>query len=493
MQWEGVQFWLNGNPRVQVGANDQTLLDYLRHEGLTGTKEGCASGDCGACTVLIQDEVGGSHYPANACILPIQQLQHQGVLTVEGLANAEALNPVQAALIEQHGSQCGFCTPGFVMAMAGWLSAQPEATLSDHALMAVNANSIGKSAREAISGNLCRCTGYRPILAAAYQALAHPVENRRLPDSFGAGSDVTSSPQPEVVSATAIGAFYRPENLRSLEAILRLEPGAILVAGGTDLMLEVTQKQSQFSCLVSTARIDELKQLEFFEDQAVIGAGVTLSTLKQIAESAWPQLATFLSRLGSPQIRNRGTVGGNLGTASPIGDLLPIFLAMDAEVTVGDAEGNRRCIELSEFLTGYRQTQLGPGEYILSVRVQGLEDFHRYYKVTKRQEDDIATVGVSLRLKLDGDTIIRARIAVGGVAEKACRLRAIEAQLEGVRLTPQLIETIRAAVGSQIRPLSDVRASAAYRHVLTANLLARGLTAATGLETRSVFEVEPDA
>lgn len=490
------QFWVNGARRSQSGSCDQTLLEYLREVGLTGTKEGCASGDCGACTVLIQADSEGAYKAANACILPVRQLENQGVLTVEGLSELGKLHPVQQAMIDHHGSQCGFCTPGFVMAMAGWLSTDAPLLDDDPAQAGVGGTQVvevGQESREAISGNLCRCTGYRSILSAMTECMTRPKIELRLPSTVpkneGHGSKVAKSAAGPQMNQR----FFQPSTMSELETILDQFPEATLIAGGTDLMLEVTQKQVQFPRLISLIDVAELQRLELKGDTAVIGAGVTLSHLKQVADDAWPQLGQFLSRLGSPQIRNRGTLGGNLGTASPIGDLLPILLAMDAKVRIGQSSGVERVVTLEDYLVDYRQTLLRRGEFIIEVELEGLNDFHRYYKITKRQEDDISAVGVSLRLKLAGYKVIEPRIAVGGVAAKAIRLRHLEAMLEGALLTRQLIAEVQESAKISVEPISDVRASAAYRRDMTANLITRGLEAALGLEQPNVYQVQMHA
>ena len=361
-----IQFWLNSALQTHSGRADETLLNYLRQSGRVGSKEGCASGDCGACTVLVQAEDEHAYKPVNACILPVQQLSGQAVLTVEGLPNNDELHPAQVAMIATHGAQCGFCTPGFVMALAGWMDEQAfSARLDGDEQPKRNSKQAEtmrlKACREAISGNLCRCTGYRPIL----QAASH------LANTSGAALfethqrlDKALFDSPPDQSGPYNTGFREPQTLGDLKGLLRQQPGANLIAGGTDLMLEVTQRQGRFDQLISLARVLELQSLEINADSAIIGSAVTYQDLQAAAELPWPALHHFLSRLGSPQIRNRGTIGGNLGTASPIGDLLPILLAMDATIVMSHFEEDDRKVPISEFLQGYRKTQLQPGNFI---------------------------------------------------------------------------------------------------------------------------------
>ena len=487
-----IQFWLNGALQAHSGRADETLLGYLRHSGRVGTKEGCASGDCGACTVLVQTDDEHAYKPMNACILPVQQLHGQAVITVEGLPSNDVPHPAQAALIETHGAQCGFCTPGFVMALAGWMdeqafSAGPDGGGQPEADSPQAETRRLKACREAISGNLCRCTGYRPILQAATHLASRPT--RALFETHQRLDKALFDSQPDHSAPYKTG-FRAPQTLSDLKDLLRQQPSANLIAGGTDLMLEVTQKQGRFDQLISLARVPALQSLQISSDSAIIGSAVTYQDLQAAAELHWPALHHFLSRLGSPQIRNRGTVGGNLGTASPIGDLLPILLAMDATIVMSHFEAADQNVAISEFLQGYRKTQLQPGNFIKEVQVTGLQDFLRYYKISKRQEDDIAAVSVAVRLKLDADQITLARIAFGGVAEQALRLPALEQALQGQAITEALMTSLHQQVLIALNPISDVRASRDYRREMAANLLVRALKEALGLPMPQIYGLD---
>ena len=516
---------VNGVATSLAGEPEQTLLDSLRLDlGLTGTKEGCRSGDCGACTVLVRESDQTSFYPVNSCILPLGQLEGQEVLTVEGLMRDGELHPVQAALIDHHGSQCGFCTPGFVMAISGWLDRQNHSQSGDQLTT--------HHLQEAIAGNLCRCTGYRPILEAARVAAQMPLpvlgEGRAAsecheprPQASGqpglAGAQVLKRPLttatgnarkwPEEQDKEALApfrialepsngitrSFYEPVDLTSLHLVLSALPNATLIAGGTDLMLGVTQSGGTLGDVVSLSKVQALKALELGENTGVIGAGTSYSDLMDSAQIMWPELHRFLSRLGSPQIRNRGTVGGNLGTASPIGDMLPILLAMDAEVLISSAKGVVRPLSVGDFIQGYRQTALSPGDYIREIRVEGLQDFHRYYKVSKRQEDDIASVSVAVRVQVEGQRIREVRLAVGGVADRALRLLDLESQFIGKTLAEAKALDLSGPMGEAISPIGDVRASAAYRTAVTAGLVQRAMMEAAGDPMVTIYEAASNA
>ncbi|MGB1740394.1 MAG: xanthine dehydrogenase small subunit [Pseudomonadales bacterium] len=534
-----MQVVVNGAVRTLVGEPEYTLLDALRLDlGLTGTKEGCRSGDCGACTVLIRESGQLPFYPVNSCILPVGQLEGQEVLTVEGLAQDGELHPIQGAMVDHHGSQCGFCTPGFVMALAGWLEHQKIKDVEDQPAT--------QAIQEAIAGNLCRCTGYRPILEAARAALLKPLPvlgvgatagqdalsdptNRSLAElglernqrgqmnpgeqapqaaDLEQSSEIATASQTlgdsaqDRVAAFRVGldpngggarAFYAPEDLASLHLILSALPDAVLIAGGTDLMLAMTQSGGALGDVVSLSKVQAIQSIELNEDSGVIGAGATYSDLMDSARIAWPELHRFLSRLGSPQIRNRGTVGGNLGTASPIGDMLPILLAMDAMVVISSAKGVTRQLSIGDFIRGYRKTALNQSDYIREVRIQGLQDFHRYYKVSKRQEDDISSVSVAVRVQTQGQCIRDVSVAVGGVADRALRLADIESAFIGKSLTEASTLDISALVGEVISPISDVRASAAYRTAVTARLIQRAMIEASGDSMATIYEAASDA
>ncbi len=461
---------------------DATLLEYLRVDaGLTGTKEGCASGDCGACTCLVRSDANTPYQAVNACITPLGDVVDHEILTVDGLGE-EGLHPVQSAMVSEHGSQCGFCTPGFVMALAARLDPNhPQGELTEV--------SDREAWNQAIAGNLCRCTGYRPILDAAKLAAKSDTDARTLPQ--GLVIDTGDGSSEKGLTPESLGGFFRPRSLAAFRAARAAYPEAHLCAGGTDLMLEVTQKGQTLNPLISLTGIEEMRSIAIDGDASSvhIGASVTFSEMELAFEKVWPKFASFLTRIGSPQIRNRGTLGGNLGTASPIGDGLPVLLAMDAVITTLLPNGDTRSIAMSEFIKGYRQTALQSGEVITSIQLAGIDDPHDYRKVTKRYEDDISAVCGAFRWRVESGRVVLARVAYGGVAERPLRLMETELLLTSRALTPNLIKEAVELARSEVSPLSDVRASARYRQHLVGVLLQDSLEAQ--LATMSGGEISP--
>ncbi|MCY4213354.1 MAG: FAD binding domain-containing protein, partial [Gammaproteobacteria bacterium] len=381
-----------------------TLLRYLRTEaGLPGTKEGCASGDCGACTVLVA-EPGAVPRTVNACITPLGSVAGCGVLTVEGLAERGCLHPTQQAMVDHHGSQCGFCTPGFVMSLAG---------LHQRQLDLGNAPATRAAVTEAIAGNLCRCTGYRPILDAGLSLHAHPPRPLRvfppsqsapppnpeaLPSNQNSASAVSSDTEP--LFASERSRYFLPRSERALQALLRTWPGARLVAGGTDLMLEASQGFRQFETLIDLSRVAGLSAVREADGMLEIGACASYSALLAHPALASPALRAVLHRFGSQQIRNRAGLGGNLANGSPIADMPPILLCWEASVELVNAAAERRQLPIEDFHLDYRRTALREDEYIRCVRMplRALARPHRFTKLSKRFEDDISSVMMAVAL-----------------------------------------------------------------------------------------------
>jgi xanthine dehydrogenase small subunit len=458
-----LRFVLNGEPtHVSAVSPQLSLLAYLRGAGLTGSKEGCAEGECGACAVafVTRDAHGRARYSAvNSCLVPLGSVDGQTVVTVEGIARSpEQLHPVQQALIERGGSQCGYCTPGFVVSMFCEYY-RPDRTTFD---------------AESIAGNLCRCTGYRPILEAG----------RGLPS---AAADDPQQPQlvslrtPRTAAATRaqqsreLQSFVRPSSLPELFRSWSQQPDATLIAGATDLMVDANQRGTRFGTLLSLEAIDELARFELGERELTIGAGLTLSALEQHLErtpSAPPLLTALLPLFSSRLIRNRATLGGNLQTASPIGDAAPCLLALDAELSLSSEHGVRR-LPLADFFVGYRKTALRSRELIASVHVPLPQaDQQRFYKVGKRMLDDISTVAGAFALALDADgRVARLRIAYGGVAALPLRATAVEQLALHEPWSEQTLAKLIAALAHVGTPQSDHRGSAAYRRDMMARLL----------------------
>ena len=446
-------------------------LDFLRDLGLTGAKEGCAEGECGACAVLVNRPDGAtSRWTAvNACLVPAAALDGQEVLTAEGLGDPAHLHPVQSEMAVRGGSQCGYCTPGFVCSMAA------EYYRPDRGAEPTRSTGAGDPERgpngfdlHAMGGNLCRCTGYRPIRDAAW-ALGAPAADDAL-----AGRQTTAAPAP---ARTRLDGFARPADLAEALDLLREHPDATVVAGATDWGVEVNLRGRRASYVVAIDRLPELRSISTggSTEPIEIGAALTLTEVESarsapvpllvpLLDEVWPQ---FASRL----IRNSATIGGNIATASPIGDLPPALLALEATVVLASPEGERE-VPLADYFTGYRESVLRPGELIRAVRIPrplaGLTGFH---KVAKRRYDDISSVAVGFALDVVDGTVVRARIGLGGVAATPVRALATEAALEGRPWTRETVETAAAVLAGEGTPIDDHRASAAYRSAMLGNAL----------------------
>lgn len=442
------RFVLNGAVHEAAAPPSTTMLDYLReHLRLTGTKEGCAEGDCGACTVVrvVAGEARPRHEAVNACLMQIGQADGTEILTVEGLSGGGGLTPVQDAMASGDGTQCGFCTPGFVCAL--YALAQSDERLDDGVI------------HDALAGNLCRCTGYRPIVDAARTACA--AETPRAP----------SRPTERSLDR-ADSAFLAPGALDELVRLRARYPDSMLLAGGTDLGLSVSKARARPEMVLHTARVAELREIVETEDAVSIGAAATYSEALPYLDRLYPSFARLVRRIGSRQIRNLGTFGGNIGTASPIGDTLPCLIALDATLTLESAEG-RREIPVDEFFVGYRQTALGRNEVIRSIRVPKLSasQAFRTYKVSRRYDQDISSVIGAFRVACEGEAVIDARIAYGGMAATPARAHAAEAALTGESWSEE--SAVRAGSALDFAPIDDHRASASYRMRVASNLLVR--------------------
>ena len=449
-------FTLNGtNSRVKDIAPTTTLLHYLRQKGYVGTKEGCGDGDCGACTVTIigKDSHGQPQYQAvNSCLVPIGAIAGREVITAEGIAN-EQLHPVQAAMVETAGSQCGYCTPGFIMSM---FAAYYNGSLS---------NDI------CIEGNLCRCTGYIPIRKAAQQ-LAATIPD----DQFSTELAQKTCDLAAIAYVNAQQLFYRPTELSEALQLLQQYPEATLVAGATDLGLEMSWHRRTYPVLISLEAIADLKQIIQTDDYVEIGAAVPLSHIEDLLHGVFPSLDEMLHWFAARQIRNRATLGGNIGTASPIGDLPPVLLALDASLKLASVEGDRS-LPLADFFKGYRQTELKQGEIIHSVTIPkaiasgATKRLSQSYKIGKRGTDDISIVAAAFVIDLDAEQkILHARLAYGGVAATPIRAIAIEEMLIGQSWTMETVRSVKPALREVFTPLSDLRGSADYRKMLVGNL-----------------------
>jgi len=456
---------INGRPVViQDAAPTTTLLDYLRTHGYTGTKCGCAEGDCGACTVALVDRnaAGRPTYRAfNSCIALLPMFAGREIVTVEGLADGEKLHPVQAHMVEQYGSQCGYCTPGFVVSLF-------EAYYRDDCRDAWQLS-------DQLSGNLCRCTGYRPIRDAALGALAQREGPAAGEDPFRARLGAPVWPLQAVSYAARGEQFFRPASLPDLFSLLAKHPKARLVAGATEIGVDINKKFASFPLLISTEGVPELTRITRTDAAWRIGGAATLTAIEEAVAAEYPSLAKMLRVFASRGIRNRATMGGNIATASPIGDSAPVLLTLDASLVLASSKG-LRTLPIAEFFLGYRKTALRRGEIVLEIVVPrdnlapGLTRKVEFLKVSKRRELDISIVAGAFRADVDAAGVVRAaRIAYGGVALMPRRARSAEAAVEGRRLEDAR-EAVSEALRTEFQPIDDARGSAAYRRGLIVSL-----------------------
>jgi xanthine dehydrogenase small subunit len=467
-----IQFWLNDR-RIETGAvpGTTTLLRYLRdHLHLTGTKEGCAEGDCGACTVTLIEERPGetpTFRAVNSCLLFLPMLQGKRVYTVEGLRDrtasadpAAGYHPAQLAMVETRGSQCGYCTPGIVMSLF-------EATYRED---------MGEDWQvdDQLCGNLCRCTGYRPIREAGKK-----IAGLRPDDRFRAAAAQYQARDAALELRAVDGLagdqiYVQPTTLDDYFAARQAHPDAVLLAGGTDLGLAVTKHHRHFPAVIGLEGLGALRRLERTEAGWTIGAGVNLTRVMETAGADFPALHRMLRWFGSRQIRSRATLGGNLGTASPIGDMAPTLAGLGATVVLAGSGGERR-VPLDAFFTGYRQTALEGDELILAVEIPFTppDAYCSSFKVSKRREMDISSVAAGMFVQTDADGVVTAiRLAYGGVAGvSAARARNAEAALLGKPWSMASVEAALPSIDEDFTPLSDQRGSADYRTLVARNLL----------------------
>ncbi|ATP49281.1 xanthine dehydrogenase small subunit [Pseudomonas putida] len=463
-----IQFLVNQELRNEHALDpNMTVLQYLReHLGKPGTKEGCASGDCGACTVVVgeltQDDQGQDtlrYRSLNSCLTFVSSLHGKQLISVEGLKHQGELHSVQKAMADCHGSQCGFCTPGFVMS-----------------LFALQKNSQGADvhqAQEALAGNLCRCTGYRPILDAAEQSCRQPCR-----DQFDAQQAQTIS-RLKAIAPTQTGELNSgdkrclvPLTVADLADLYSSHPEARLLAGGTDLALEVTQFHKTLPVMIYVGHVAELKRIDKTTSHLEIGAATPLTDCYEALNAEYPDFGDLLHRFASLQIRNQGTLGGNIGNASPIGDSPPLLIALDAQVVLRQGE-RQRTLALEDYFIDYRITARQDSEFIEKIIVpRASEDWaFRAYKVSKRLDDDISAVCAAFNLSIENGVVSGVRIAFGGMAAIPKRARACEAALRGKPWNQASIERACQALAEDFTPLSDFRASKEYRLLTAQNLL----------------------
>lgn len=466
-----VLVYVNGR-RHEVRGRDVflSLSDFLRRaRGLTGTKIVCSEGDCGACSVLIgRPAADGSrlvYRPIDSCIQFMFQLEGTHVVSVEGLGGEESPSAVQAAMVDCHGSQCGFCTPGFVVAMTGLLEDRDE----------LNETSM----RCGLTGNLCRCTGYTSIIEAG--AKVDVERHERMAKKYPADAMISEFSQrrrePVEVAAewnSVRHACASPGDLPGALAFLKEHPNATIVAGATDIGVRINKTTNVPMAILDLNRVAELEHVAVEGSELVAGARASWTALERVCEARAPEFHKIVRVFGAPQIRHVGTIGGNIANASPIADSLPFLFVMDAVLELQSADGTRS-VPITKFYQGYKKFDLRPGELIARVRVPLVSDGEllRLYKVSRRRDLDISTFTAGVRMRLDGETITEIAIAFGGVGPTVIRARKTEEFLRGRTLDEATMQQAGEVAVSEITPISDVRGAADYRYQLTRNVLVR--------------------
>ena len=469
-----IAFLLNGE---SVGLTSpsptETLLDWLREKrGLAGTKEGCNEGDCGACTVMVTDATGAR--ALNACILFPPQLHGKSVRTVEGLTGPNGqLHPVQLALVDHHGSQCGFCTPGFAVSMA-------------------TAHLNGDTAhKDTLAGNLCRCTGYAPILRAARAAEAVPVPDWMTTDISFLLPEIPAGglSAGERGAASPPAPFHIPDSADELAQLYADTPEATLVAGATDVGLWVTKHLRDLGTVIFLNRCADLQHITRTQTEIRIGAGVTMDRVLRAMQDVQPSFAEMIRRYGSTQVRAAATIGGNIANGSPIGDTPPALIAMGATLHLRHRD-THRSLPIEDFFLDYGKQDRAPGEFVVAVSFARHTDPLRVYKLSKRFDQDISAVCGAFALRIEDGTVTAARIAFGGMAGIPKRAIHVEAALIGQPWTDATLEAAAPAWAQDFAPMSDMRASATYRLTAARNMLRRCWAEDQGHAT-NVLEVRP--
>jgi xanthine dehydrogenase small subunit len=466
---ETLQFVLDGRVvRIDRPAPTMTVLDYLREvAGRRGTKEGCAEGDCGACTVVLGElsSRGVTYRAVNSCIRFLPTLDGKELVTVESLQQPSgALHPVQQSMMDHHASQCGFCTPGFVMSL--------------FSLYLQRSQSSREQVLEALTGNLCRCTGYRPIIDAGMRQGDYPEPSRWSREDARSAQRLDTlerlARERAAAGSLCYPGYHAPRSLEELSTALVACPDAMVLAGGTDVGLWVTKQLRELPLLIYVGDVPELSVIEDRPKELWIGAAVTLTDAWPALLRRFPELEEQAARFASPPIRNSATLCGNLANGSPIGDSIPALIALDARIELRRGTSVRR-LALEDFYLGYQNKALGKGEFMSGVAIPAATDGRVLgsFKVSKRIDQDISCVSATFCVRLDGERVRSARLAYGGVAAIACRARHAERALIEHGWSSAGIEAAGAALAADFKPLSDLRASSAYRLQVAGNLLRR--------------------
>jgi len=440
-----------------------TVLNYLRslpfHKGV---KEGCAEGDCGACTVVVAENIDGKlvYKTIDSCLVFLPMLHGKLLITVEHLANGDKLHPVQQAMVDMNGSQCGYCTPGIVMSLFGLYKNQN--------------NPSPVVIEEALTGNLCRCTGYRPIIDAAGIACQGGEQDKFAASAPGIVSrliEITKDKMP-VSIITGQQKYLKPLTLNDALRFRKEYPDAIVVNGATDIALRQTKKKEFLKEIIDLSDVQEMKYFREEPDYFQLGAGLTIESLRMASDGKLPALKKMLDIFGSLQIRNLATLGGNIGSASPIGDTLPFLIACNAQVELKSTNVARRC-SIEDFIVGYRSVDLFPDELITAVFIPKptAGEFIRSYKVSRRKTLDISTVSAGFYLLSENGTIAGIRLVFGGMAAQPIRALKTEKFLQGKPWTDKIVHEAMQILHSEFAPLSDARANAGYRNLVARNLL----------------------
>lgn len=468
----GIRFQLNGRWRTENGISpSMTLLDYLRlNARLTGTKEGCAEGDCGACTVVVglpQGDGRIAYRAVNSCLVMVPQVDGLPVITVEGLAHPNGtLHSVQQSLIDADATQCGFCTPGFAMAMFAF--AQGEEPRDDETI------------HEALAGNLCRCTGYRPIVEACKAMRAEPP-----------GCGLTDKAGERAREYRAGSQLYlAPQGLDELVEAKAKYPDALVLGGGTDLGIRVSKEREAFPAVISTQWVAPLRAISETAEALTIGGGVTYTRALPHIDKHFPSFADLIRRIGSRQIRNLGTLAGNLANASPIGDTIPCLMALDATITLRSKRGARE-VKADDFILAYRKTALSKDEIIEKISLPRLKPGTTFtaYKLSKRFDQDISTMIGAFRLRIENGKVAELRAAYGGMAATTSHAKHVEAAVTGKPWTAETLKDVDALIAKDFQPMTDHRGTDAYRLRAAANLVRRLQAETTGDTTLQVWEL----